>query len=61
MKILPNLLSDALYISNDQYEQPKHIVVTPRIGVSYVKGWAGQLLRFYIQDNPFVSNTQFKN
>lgn len=50
-----DLLSDDLFITNERYEQPKHIVETPRIGVHYAKEWAHQLLRFYIQGNDFIS------
>lgn len=50
-----DLLSDDLFITDFGYEPPQAIVKTPRIGVSYAKEWANQLLRFYIQDNSYVS------
>ena len=50
-----DLLSETLFITNAQYEQPLHIVEAPRIGVHYAKDWAHKLLRFYIQGNAFVS------
>ncbi len=50
-----DLLSENLFITNTQYEQPIHIVEAPRIGVHYAKEWAHKPLRFYIQGNTFVS------
>lgn len=50
-----DLLSENLFITNTQYEQPMHIVKAPRIGVHYAKEWAHKLLRFYIKGNAFVS------
>jgi len=50
-----DLLSDDLFITDDGYQQPAHIVETSRIGVHYAKEWANKLLRFYIQGNDFVS------
>lgn len=32
-----------------------HIVRRPRIGVAYAGKWANELLRFYIEGNPFIS------
>lgn len=34
---------------------PVPTVERPRIGVDYAGDWAAKLLRFYIQDNPFIS------
>ncbi len=50
-----DLLSDNLFITDQDAEVPKHIVEAPRIGVHYAKEWAAKPLRFYIQGNPFVS------
>lgn len=50
-----DLLSDNLFITNQDVELPRHIVEVPRIGVHYAKEWAAKPLRFYIQGNPFVS------
>jgi DNA-3-methyladenine glycosylase len=50
-----DLLSDNLFITDQDTELPHHIVETPRIGVHYAKEWADIPLRFYIQGNPFVS------
>lgn len=50
-----DLLSDNFYIASSDHEEIINIVSKPRIGVHYAKEWADKLLRFYIQDNPFVS------
>ena len=50
-----DLVSSHLFITDEQYEPPCHIVETPRIGVNYAKEWANKLLRFYIQGNNFIS------
>ena len=50
-----DLLSDTLFITDQDAEPPQHIVETSRIGVHYAKEWAVKPLRFYIQGNPFVS------
>ena len=50
-----DLLSDNLFITDQDAESPNNIVETPRIGVHYAKEWAAIPLRFYIQGNPFVS------
>jgi DNA-3-methyladenine glycosylase len=50
-----DLLSDNLFITDQDTELPHHIVETPRIGVHYAKEWADIPLRFYIKGNPFVS------
>lgn len=51
-----DLLSQDFFITDEGYEQPNNIVETPRIGVHYAQDWANKLLRFYIQDNGFVSH-----
>lgn len=50
-----DLLSDNLFITDQDADLPHHIVEVPRIGVHYAKEWAEKPLRFYIQGNPFVS------
>lgn len=52
-----DLLSDQLFITDMDAESSHQIIEAPRIGVHYAKEWADQPLRFYIQDNPFVSST----
>ncbi len=52
-----DLLSDDLYITDEGYMPPHKVVETPRIGIHYAKDWVDKPLRFYIQDNPFVSKT----
>jgi|SRR5580704_11690109 DNA-3-methyladenine glycosylase len=53
-----DLLSESLFITNAKSAQPMHIVSAPRIGVHYAKEWAHKLLRFYIQGNAFVSQSE---
>lgn len=50
-----DLLSDNLFIAQSQSVQAKHIIAAPRIGIDYAQEWAHELLRFYIQGNPYVS------
>ena len=51
-----DLLSDDLYIARPAAkDEPPAIVARPRIGVAYAGPWAAEPLRFYIQDDPFVS------
>lgn len=50
-----DLLSDTLFITNTDFEQPKKIIETPRIGIDYADTWVDKPLRFYIQGNDFVS------
>jgi DNA-3-methyladenine glycosylase len=50
-----DLLSDDLFITEEEAEAPDQIIEAPRIGVHYAKEWAVKPLRFYIQGNPFVS------
>lgn len=50
-----DLLSDNLFITEQNAGAPYSIVEAPRIGVHYAKEWAVKPLRFYIQGNPFVS------
>jgi DNA-3-methyladenine glycosylase len=50
-----DLLSGDFYIAAPNIEQTIAIVEKARIGVDYAGEWALKELRFYIQDNPFVS------
>jgi len=50
-----DLLSDDLYIAAAPEDPVVAIAKSPRIGVAYARHWARRHLRFYIQDNPFVS------
>jgi DNA-3-methyladenine glycosylase len=50
-----DLLSAIFFITAPDPALPCPIVRRPRIGVDYAGDWAKKLLRFYIQDNPFVS------
>lgn len=50
-----DLLSDNLFITEEDTQAPHQIVEAPRIGVHYAKEWAVKPLRFYIQGNPFIS------
>ncbi len=50
-----DLLSDDFYIADSGRTERFRIVKRPRIGVDYAGPWARRLLRFYVQDNPFVS------
>ena len=50
-----DLLSDDLFIANPGPAPPMKIVKRPRIGVDYAGHWARRLLRFYINENAFVS------
>jgi DNA-3-methyladenine glycosylase len=53
-----DLLSDDLYIAAPPREERLRIAKAPRIGVHYAGHWARRLLRFYIEDNAFVSRTR---
>lgn len=50
-----DMLSDDLFVSSAGYEKPCHIIEAARVGVPYAKDWQMKLLRFYIEDNLFVS------
>ena len=50
-----DLLSEHFFITAPDILAPFKIVARPRIGVDYARHWAKRLLRFYIRDNPFVS------
>ncbi len=51
-----SLRSDTLYIADDGFALPEHLIsLSPRIGVDYAGEDAKRLYRFYIKGNPFVS------
>jgi DNA-3-methyladenine glycosylase len=50
-----DLISDDFFLVDPVGAEQFNIVKRPRIGVDYAGRWARRLLRFYIQDNPFVS------
>ncbi len=50
-----DLLSADFYIATPPQTEALSIVERPRVGVGYAGEWAERLLRFYIQDSPFVS------
>ncbi|MBI3468084.1 MAG: DNA-3-methyladenine glycosylase, partial [Planctomycetes bacterium] len=50
-----DLESDDLYIAHADSAEEFSTIARPRIGVDYAGKWAEEPLRFYIQDNPFVS------
>ncbi len=50
-----DLLSDDLFITDENSEPPEHVIAAPRVGVAYAKEWVEKPLRFYIQGNSFVS------
>ena len=50
-----DLLSDNFYVADPKIKSKFKIIERPRIGVDYSGEWAKKLLRFYIQDNPYIS------
>lgn len=50
-----DLLGEELFLAPAPDSTPIRVVERARIGVEYAKHWARRKLRFYIQDNPFVS------
>jgi DNA-3-methyladenine glycosylase len=50
-----DLTADTLYVTDPGSPDPFEVVAGPRIGVGYAGEWANKPLRFYIQDNPYVS------
>jgi DNA-3-methyladenine glycosylase len=50
-----DLCSDDFFIAEADDTPPPIIVERPRVGVDYAGEWAGKLLRYYIQGNPYVS------
>jgi DNA-3-methyladenine glycosylase len=50
-----DLLSDNLFLATPSKTEPFVIVKRPRVGVDYARHWAKRHLRFYIKNNPFIS------
>jgi DNA-3-methyladenine glycosylase len=50
-----DLVSDDFHIAAARAIEPVVVARSPRIGVDYAGHWARRLLRFYIEDNAFVS------
>lgn len=50
-----DMTSDDFYVARPRSMQILRIVRAPRIGVDYAGHWARRLLRFYLEDNAFVS------
>jgi DNA-3-methyladenine glycosylase len=50
-----DLCGDELYIAQPARKPRMHVVHRPRIGVDYAGVWAHELLRFYIDGNPWIS------
>ncbi|KJS29649.1 MAG: 3-methyladenine DNA glycosylase [Desulfatitalea sp. BRH_c12] len=50
-----DLTGDTLFIAMPADRPAVRIAARPRIGVAYAGEWAEKPLRFYIQDDPFVS------
>jgi DNA-3-methyladenine glycosylase len=50
-----DLTSDDFYIAAPASRDHFGVVKRPRIGVDYAGDWAHELLRFYIEDNAYIS------
>lgn len=50
-----DLCGDELYVARPVRKPRVNIVHRPRIGVDYAGAWAHELLRFYIEGNPWIS------
>jgi len=50
-----DLCSPGFHFERDPEPTPFNIVARPRVGVDYAGEWAAKPLRFYIEDNPYVS------
>lgn len=50
-----DLCSNDFYIAAPEAQENITVVQRPRVGVDYAGEWAHKLLRFYIQDNKYVS------
>lgn len=50
-----DLLSEHFYLASPEQDTEFSIITCPRIGVAYAKQWALEPLRFYIEQNPYVS------
>lgn len=46
---------NGLWLENGEDIPPRKIVAAPRIGVDYARHWKNRPLRYYIEDNIFVS------
>jgi len=54
------VMGDQLFIEQTRKTAlpASHIIIGPRIGVSYAEDWAHEPLRFYIKDHPHVSKAK---
>lgn len=52
-----SMQSDALFVAENEVIAEHQIIARPRIGVDYAKEWAEKPLRFYIQDNSYISSS----
>ncbi len=50
-----DLLSDVFFIAAPSESEIFSTIKRPRVGIDYAKHWAKRHLRFYINDNPFIS------
>lgn len=50
-----DLCSDDLFIAQPTDSEPINIIERPRVGVDYAGDWAHELLRFYIDNNAYIS------
>ncbi|HEY8609019.1 MAG TPA: DNA-3-methyladenine glycosylase [Noviherbaspirillum sp.] len=50
-----DLLGNELFIEDAGEELRDRVVAAPRVGVAYAGDWAGMPLRFYLQENGWVS------
>lgn len=50
-----DLLSETFFIADPKLKSKFNIIERPRIGVDYAGEWAKELLRFYIEDNAYIS------
>src|SRR5713226_6822490 len=53
-----DLLGDRVWIEEGVSVSPRQIARGPRIGVDYAEEWIKKPWRFWIKDNPFVSQTR---
>lgn len=49
--------SKKIYLTEGEPVKPSQIVASKRINIDYAQEWAGKLWRFYIKNNPFISQT----
>lgn len=50
-----DLLGDKIFIAPGPGTDPGSIVARPRIGIDYAEEWVDKPLRYYLEDNPFIS------